>query len=89
MTANSKESFLLNLEEFLTPKITDKPMLFEVFTETQDESDALEIIVNYVNGESRFINLLKSKLRTTVKNALYSTIGENRVDAAKKLIKGR
>ena len=88
LTANSKDSFLDNIEEFVTPNITNMPILFEVFTETQDESDALEIIVNYVNSESKFINSLKSKFRTAVKNALYSTVGQTRVDAAKRLIKG-
>ena len=40
--ASNKTEFAAVIERFLTPKITDKPMLLEVFTDSQDESDALK-----------------------------------------------
>lgn len=60
MSANNKESFLSVVDRFLTPKITDHPMLLEVFTETQNESDALEQIVNFkVDGKHQIINAVR------------------------------
>lgn len=44
MAASSKEEFHRNYARFVTPEITGKPMLFEVFTETEEESEALERI---------------------------------------------
>ena len=44
MTASTKEDFLATYERFLTPEITDKPMLFEVFTTPEDEDVALELL---------------------------------------------
>ena len=46
MCAENKEEYLKNLERFLTPQITEKPMLLEVFTDSKDESKALEMICN-------------------------------------------
>lgn len=87
MTSNSKDSFLSNIDRFLTPKVTNHPMLFEVFTETQDESDALELIMNTVKDDD--INKFMIKAKTTIKEIVRDTVGENRVKAVKTLIKGK
>ena len=58
MTASTKETFLSVYERFLTAKMTDKPMLFEIFTDSQDESDALKLIRNMKSdfvGKSKHI----------------------------------
>lgn len=49
LKAENKEEFETVYQRFLTPKITEKPMLFEVFTDTQDESLAFEIITTLTN----------------------------------------
>lgn len=46
LTASSKEEYLEVMKRFTTPEITEKPMILEVFTDTQDESNALEMIQN-------------------------------------------
>lgn len=46
LAASDKESFEDAYERFLTPKITDKPMVFEVFTDSTQESKALEQLMN-------------------------------------------
>lgn len=43
-SASSKEEFLEKQSRWLTPEITDRPMLFEVFTNTEDENAALYAI---------------------------------------------
>ena len=64
ITASNKEEFNNVVEKFLSPENNDKPMLFEVFTETEDESDALETILNMVVDKK---NIVKDKLKKTVK----------------------
>lgn len=40
LTASNKEEFASVYERFITPDITERPMLFEVFTDTKDETEA-------------------------------------------------
>lgn len=44
LSATNKEEYKNAMERFLTPEITDKPMLFEVFTDYKDESDSVELL---------------------------------------------
>lgn len=46
MSASSKDEYLACAERFLTPEPAEKPMVFEVFTDSQCESDALKIMRN-------------------------------------------
>lgn len=46
MSASNKEEFLGVYGCFLVPEMTGKPMLFEFFTDSKDESDALMICRN-------------------------------------------
>lgn len=42
LSANNKDEFITNIDEFVNDHITDKPTVFEVFTDSEDESSALE-----------------------------------------------
>jgi len=86
LTANSKETFISVVERFLTPEITEHPMILEVFTETQDESNALEQISNYMREDKR--PSLTSTAKTIVKSAVRDVLGDNRIKAVKDFIKG-
>lgn len=44
--ASTKEEFLQTYNTFVNAEVTDKPILFEVFTNAEDESNALFIIRN-------------------------------------------
>ena len=58
MQALSKEEFEKSYERFLTPEITEQSMVFEVFTDSDDESKALELIMTLeqsVKGRSKKI----------------------------------
>lgn len=44
LAASNKEEFLQVYKRFVDPKRLDRPLLFEIFTETEDESTALELI---------------------------------------------
>ena len=46
ISASSKEEFEKTLPEFVNPEMSDKPILFECFIDSNDESTALNIIHN-------------------------------------------
>lgn len=80
LTADNKEDFLSVINRFLTPEITEHPMLFEVFTETNDESNALEQTLNFIT-DSKYI------IKQTVKKIARTVLGNDRIEVIKKLKK--
>ena len=46
LSASNKEEFIEVYESFLTPEKTSSPMIFEVFTDSNDESNALELMLS-------------------------------------------
>lgn len=80
MSASNKDEFKSVMDRFLTAELTDKPMLLEVFTETEDESSALEQTLNIITDR----NLkLKRKIKTIAKDIL----GDGGVEVVKKIVK--
>lgn len=76
LSASNKEEYLTNVKRYLKPQITDKPILFEVFTNSEDESDAIKIMKNIEVSP-------KGKAKQVVK----SVIGTQGINVLKKLIK--
>lgn len=79
MSADNKEGFCSLIDRFLNPDIADRPMLLEVFTETEEESTALEMILNIVSDPNI---VLKTKIKKLTKDVL----GDSGVNLLKKLI---
>lgn len=75
LSACNKEEYTAAAERFLCPEITDKPMLFEVFTDSADESSALKII-----------HELEISSVSAVKNTVKNILGENNIRKIKKVI---
>lgn len=75
LSADSKESYLKNIDRFLTPEITDRPMLFEIFTDSKDESDAIYLMRHLVVSK-------KGEAKQVVKKVL----GQKGISVVKKLI---
>lgn len=67
LVASNKNEFKSVVDRFLTPEVTDKPMLLEVFTQTEDESSALEQILNIILDSKL---TLKNIIRQMAKNIL-------------------
>ena len=80
LSASNKEEFNATIDRFLTPEATEKPMLLEVFTETEDESQALEQTLNIIT-DSKY--MMKQKVKKMVKDF----IGNERVEVVKKIMK--
>ena len=76
MSASTKEEFLAVYERFFTQEPTAKPMLFEIFTDSQEESDALKVM-----------NTLELSVAGTAKSAVKKLLGEQGIQTIKKVLK--
>ena len=76
MSASNKEEYISHIERFVTPRITDKPMLFEVFTDSVDESMALEEM-----------NSLVTSPEGAAKDMMRNILGANGLQTLKKILK--
>lgn len=74
--ADTKEKFLFHYKRFLSPEQKEKPMLFEIFTETEDENIALYTI-----------NHLEQTFKDRMKDKIKQVIGENILKDIKSIIK--
>ena len=78
--ADNKEDFLKIADRFLKPSITDKPMVLEVFTTTEDETGALKLLEELIVDA-------KEALKHDVKSAVKGAVGEKGVNALKNFFK--
>lgn len=76
LSASNKEEFLAAVDKFLSSETNENPILFEVFTETEDESNALEMLCNIV---------VDSKLaaKKAIKDAVKQVLGDKGVKVIK------
>lgn len=75
LSAKNKKEFNDNIGKFLNSKLTDKPILFEVFTDYKDESDALKTMCN-----------LEFDGKKKIKGVVKKIVGENNVKNIKKIL---
>ena len=76
MSASSKDEFNLVYQRFVTADMTNKPMLFEVFTDSKDESDALLVISTCLKTDK---DVKHEKMVETAKKVLgegYKTVSD-------------
>lgn len=75
LCASNKEEFMAVYSRFVTPEMTEKPMLFEVFTDSKDESEALRIIRN-----------LEMDSKKAAKHFVKEIIGQDNVTKIKRIL---
>lgn len=80
ISASNKEEFLSAVKRFTIPEMTDRPMIFEVFTDSKDESDAIEMTTSFKISQQK---ILKAK----IKDAVKTIVGEKGIETIKKIIK--
>lgn len=78
LTANNKTSYLEIMNEFISDDIKSQSIIFEVFTDSQDESNALKII--------RSINREEMSTSIKIKSKIRSIVGDNTIDLIKKIL---
>ncbi len=73
LSANDKDEYLNNLPIFINPQIGERPILFEVFTDSKDESEALEKMCHLLKhrdakdgNSSTFMNF-KNRIKQSIK----------------------
>lgn len=76
ISAENKNDFEEKYRAFVNPEITVKPILFEVFTDAHDDTEAL-----------RKINSIEEKAGSGVKKMIKGIIGQDTVNRIKKVIK--
>ena len=76
LCASNKKQFDEVFERFLVNEITAKPILFEVFTDDSDESEALEKLLN-----------IEDNLKIRTKKLAQQVLGNNTIKAIKKIVK--
>ena len=82
ITASDKESFEKNIAYFTQTKSTDKPILFEVFTNSKDESDALHIAKNMKQG-----SILQANNQKKIAKDILGEKNLNKLKKIKNIIK--
>lgn len=78
ISATNKDEYLKALPTFVNPRLTDKPILFEIFTDANDESEALKLMRSIEVDSS-------SKLQANLKDSVKSVIGNSGIKTVKKL----
>lgn len=75
MCATDKQSFIQNLPSFVNPKLSDQPIIYEVFTEMEDERNALDRIMNIDYNTTHHVlkGILGVVEKTPLKGALEIT----------------
>lgn len=77
LSASSKQEFIQCYERFITPELTEKPMIFEIFTQVDNENEALKQIWNIeVPGA-----------KTIIKQSIKKILGDKVVNLIKEVIK--
>ena len=79
LSASNKDEFLAVVDKFLSSEKNENPILFEVFTETEDESNALEMLCNIVVDP-------KYVAKQAIKGAVKQVLGDAGVKAVKKAL---
>lgn len=80
MSASDKKEFYEIMQKFVDPSQSNRPMLFEVFTKSQDESDALKAMVSIDGG---FRQKAKLSIKKLLKRKEFSFL----LPALKRIIK--
>jgi len=78
ISAKNKNEFLEKRDYFFKVEMTDKPIIFEIFTDSEDESNAIEIMYN-----------LKTSTKGIIKNIVKEIASPSQIELLKKAIKKR
>ena len=77
LSASNKKEFMDCYSRIVDEKIVGKPIIFEVFTNLEDESEAIRLLTN-----------VEKTATSTAKNVMKSILGETGTQTLKKWIKG-
>ena len=76
LSAMSKDEYLRALDRFVNPEITERPIIFEAFTNSEDESNALKLMYNIIQDSN-----------IVFKQKIKSALGEKGTNIVRKVLK--
>lgn len=76
LCADNKDDAKVCLEEFLNPEIVEYPIILEIFTETEKETEAL-----------KELSELEVSTSENIKSIVKNVVGQKSIDTIKKIIK--
>lgn len=80
LSAATKEEFMAALTDFTNPRLCDRSMVFELFTDPKDENEAL-YLMSHIQSD------VKGIVRSKLKDAVRNVAGEKGVNAIKRYLK--
>lgn len=80
LTAQNKAQFMDVLPIFTNPRTSDKPMIFEIFTDPADENEALKRMAT-IDNDPQII------FRTKLVNGVRNVVGESGIETIKKIVR--
>ncbi|MCH5175520.1 MAG: 2-succinyl-5-enolpyruvyl-6-hydroxy-3-cyclohexene-1-carboxylate synthase [Prevotellaceae bacterium] len=75
MSATNKEEFDKVYSKFVNPQLSEKPIIFEVFTQVEDENEALHRMYN-----------IEASTKKKIKQALHNALGDDAIKLGKKIL---
>lgn len=75
LTASNKEEFENCMQQFIAPELSKKPIVFEVFTDSEDENEALKLL-----------NKIEKSKEYQRKDIIKKIIGEGTIHTVKDII---
>ena len=78
LSASNKTEYESVYSRFVTPELTEKPMIFEIFTQVKDENEALKAIYN---------TEVDTSVSGNFKKVAKQLLGESGINAIKTVIK--
>ncbi len=83
LTSSSKEEFEEAKKRFLCPDITDRPVIFEVFTDSETDNEAVHTMRTLAEDDG----WTKRKLKQHVQKAIKGIVGNDAVETVKSMIR--
>lgn len=80
LSASNKDEFIESMNRFVTPEKTERSMIFEVFTDSKDESDGIYAMNHIISNSD-------NKAKHIAKDIIKSIAGEKGIDTVRKFIK--
>ena len=83
LSASGKEEYLSNLERFTSPEMRERPMFFEIFTKSDDETKSLDLVRGI--NPARIVPL-PMRLKSAAKKAGKKILGPRGITAVKRFV---
>ena len=66
LSANNKDEFNSVKDEFVKEETSNQPIILEIFTKSEDESEAIRLVRNLVKDNRTFTQKVKGKVHSIV-----------------------